>query len=72
MNRIVIYIVFASLFCLRCDPPKAVEPKKPNIVFLLADDMGYGDFERIGSATETPNLNRMADKGVFFSNFRRF
>ena len=35
----------------------------------LADDMGYGDFERIGGATETPNLNRMADQGVFFSNF---
>ena len=69
MNRIVIYIVFTSLFCLRCHQHKAVEPKKPNIVFLLADDMGYGDFEMIGSATETPNLNRMADKGVFFSNF---
>ena len=69
MNRIVIFIIFTTLCFLRCDSPKAVKPKKPNIVFLLADDMGYGDFEKIGGATETPNLNRLADDGVFFSNF---
>ena len=69
MNRIVIFIIFTTLCFLRCDSHEAVKPKKPNIVFLLADDMGYGDFEKIGGATETPNLNRLADDGVFFSNF---
>ena len=42
---------------------------KPNIVFLLADDMGYGDFEFIGGATDTPNMNRLAAEGVWFKNF---
>ena len=41
----------------------------PNIVFLLADDMGYGDVNFIGNATKTPNLNRLAAEGVFFNNF---
>ena len=69
MNRILISIGIASLFCCGCDDPSGIAPKSPNIVFLLADDMGYGDFERIGESTKTPNLNRLADEGIFFDNF---
>ncbi len=69
MNRIVIFISISSLLCLGCDSPSTVESKRPNIVFLLADDMGYGDFEKIGGSTKTPNLNRLAKEGVFFNNF---
>ena len=69
MNRVLILIGFSFLICLSCDDPSGIEPKRPNIVFLLADDMGYGDYERIGGSTETPNLNRLADEGIFFNNF---
>ncbi len=69
MKRINILFCIASLFWLGCDDPSSEESKRPNILFLLADDMGYGDFERIGGSTETPNLNRLADEGVFFNNF---
>ena len=69
MNRIIIFVCITSLFWLGCDDPSLNEPKKPNIVFLLADDMGYGDFEKIGGSTKTPNLNRLAEEGVFFDNF---
>ena len=31
--------------------------------------MGYGDFEFIGGATDTPNMNRLAAEGVWFKNF---
>ena len=33
---------------------------KPNIVFLVADDMGYADPEFIGGNTNTPNINKLA------------
>ena len=69
MNRVLILIGISFLICLSCDDPSGIEPKRPNIVFLLADDMGYGDYERIGGSTETPNLNRLADEGIFFNNF---
>lgn len=69
MNPIVIFISLISLFWLGCDILSAEKPKRPNIVFLLADDMGYGDFEKIGGSTKTPNLNRLAESGVFFDNF---
>lgn len=43
---------------------------KPNIVFILTDSLGYGDIEPYGvSDIQTPNLNRMARKGVRLTNF---
>jgi len=43
---------------------------KPNIVFVLADDMGYGDVQALNSRSTvpTPNLNRLAGKGMTFTD----
>ena len=38
--------------------------KKPNIVFILADDMGWADIGYHGSLIQTPNLDRLARDGV--------
>jgi arylsulfatase A-like enzyme len=43
---------------------------RPNIVFIYADDLGYGDLSCFGSkAIVTPNLDRMAQDGVRFTDF---
>ena len=43
---------------------------KPNVVFILADSLGYGDIEPYGVPDiRTPSLNRMARKGVRLSHF---
>ncbi|MDR3704020.1 MAG: sulfatase [Candidatus Sulfopaludibacter sp.] len=41
----------------------------PNIVLIVADDLGYGDLGCYGSHIQTPNLNLMASQGVQFQNF---
>ena len=43
--------------------------KKPNIVFMLCDDLGFGDVGCYGSKISTPNLDRMAADGIRFTNF---
>jgi arylsulfatase A-like enzyme len=47
------------------DPPT----KKPNIIVILADDMGYSDIGCFGSETKTPNLDEMAAKGLKMTQF---
>src|SRR3954447_26809125 len=43
---------------------------KPNIIFILADDLGYGDIGCFGQQRiRTPNLDRMAADGVRFTQF---
>lgn len=43
--------------------------KRPNILFIVADDLGYTDLGVYGSEIETPNLDGLARNGVLFSNF---
>ena len=41
---------------------------KPNIIFILCDDMGYGDLGCYGQKyIETPNIDRMAAEGMLFT-----
>ena len=43
---------------------------RPNIVFILADDMGYGDIGAYNpnSRIPTPNLDRLANEGIHFTD----
>src|SRR4249919_3789425 len=45
------------------------EPGKPNILLILADDMGYSDLGCYGGEIQTPNLDRLAAAGLRFSQF---
>jgi arylsulfatase len=42
---------------------------RPNIVLIMADDMGYSDIGSYGSEIETPNLDKLASHGLRFSQF---
>lgn len=55
-------IIFAS------DKNGEVSPDKPNIIFILADDMGYGDLSCYGNQyVKTPNIDRLAETGTRFN-----
>jgi arylsulfatase len=43
--------------------------RPPNIIFIYADDLGYGDLACYGSSIPTPNLDRMAAEGIRFTQF---
>ena len=51
------------------DAPKK-QPERPNILLIVADDMGYTDLGAFGGGDiETPSLNKLAEEGLVFSRF---
>ncbi|MEO7652484.1 MAG: sulfatase-like hydrolase/transferase, partial [Bryobacteraceae bacterium] len=50
--------------------PLSAQNTKPNIIFILADDLGWGDLGCYGHASiKTPNLDRLAKQGTLFTQF---
>ena len=66
----------AILFCvliglqLTCtNPVNAASSNRPNIVLIMADDMGFSDIGCYGGDVDTPNLNQLAKDGLRFTQF---
>lgn len=57
------------LFIYSCKPQKAEQTSRPNIIFVMADDLGYGDLGCYGQTKiNTPNLDKMANEGMRFTD----
>ena len=65
ISKFLIILYAGALSSLACHAAE-----KPNIIFILADDLGYGDLGAFGQQViQTPNLDRMAAEGMSFTNF---
>jgi len=65
-----IYLTIALLALLMAPSGHATERKRPNIVVVFIDDMGWGDFSCFGNtAVKTPNIDRLAAEGLRFEQF---
>jgi len=64
-------MIFRSLCSLFCCIAAAVvfADDRPNIIIVMADDMGYSDLGCYGGEIETPNLDRLAANGLRFTQF---
>lgn len=68
MGRAAAGVAAASL--IPWDTAWATGGRKPNIVFVLADDWGWGDLSCYGhQVLKTPNIDKLASQGVLFSQF---
>src|ERR1043165_9305328 len=64
------FILFILALLALCPGLRAADASKPNIIIILADDLGYGDLGCYGHPTiKTPNLDRMAAEGMRFTDF---
>lgn len=62
------YLIFIAACCLQSMLVSA-QAQRPNIVLIMADDMGYSDIGCYGSEIETRNLDKLAAKGLRFRQF---
>ena len=42
----------------------------PNVIVIMADDLGYSDLSCYGGEIETPNIDRLAEEGLRFTGFK--
>lgn len=63
---LILLFLFCQGFALYAQTPA----KRPNVVFILADDLGYGDIGVYGQQLmQTPNLDQLAEEGTTFTDF---
>lgn len=67
---VFLLLLVGWLFAAVVPAARAGEARRPNIIFIMADDLGYGDLGCYGQKRiRTPNIDRMAKEGVRFTQF---
>jgi arylsulfatase A-like enzyme len=74
MSRNLIVLLLALFLALTGTAPiSAQQPQKPNVVFILADNVGYGDLGSYGGGelrgAPTPRLDQLAREGLRLTQF---
>ena len=74
INTFYFYLfIFLPLFIASCtsttSPPSHEKPDRPNIVMIIADDVGYSDIGCYGAEINTPHLDRLATGGMRLRTF---
>ncbi|NOR75468.1 MAG: sulfatase-like hydrolase/transferase [Draconibacterium sp.] len=60
--------LFITIFAIISCQPKIEIKQKPNIIYILADDLGYGDLSFQGQTKfRTPNIDQLAEEGITFT-----
>lgn len=70
-NKKIILLVSIFIFLISCniETEKDLKNKRPNIILILSDDMGYSDIAPYGGEIDTPNLTSLAKDGLKFTQF---
>jgi arylsulfatase A-like enzyme len=66
--RRTLFLITGCLAVFACRGVAAATPPRPHIVFILADDLGYGDLSSFGATDiRTTNIDRLAQEGIRFT-----
>jgi len=65
----ILYFVLTSIIEPIPQLAQAITSKKPNIIIIMADDMGWSDIGCYGGEIQTPNIDRLAAEGLRLTQF---
>ena len=64
LSKIYLSILFCVLIC-----SVAISDERPNVILIVADDLGYSDLGVYGSEIKTPNLDKLSKSGIQLTNY---
>ncbi len=71
--NLIFFMLIMSLYSCNTDNTKVKEQveivKQPNILLVMVDDMGWTDTAPYGSEINTPNIDKLANNGIMFTDF---
>ena len=65
----ILYFALASIIGTKTQLAQAMISEKPNIIIIMADDMGWSDIGCYGGEIQTPNIDRLATEGLRLTQF---
>ncbi|WPR71951.1 arylsulfatase [Flavobacterium sp. NG2] len=77
MCKIIFLLAFVCISCKSKETPttkkttsiNSITNQRPNIILIMADDMGFSDLGCYGSEIQTPNLDALANNGIRYTQF---
>lgn len=70
MRMVIRAFLCAAIFAMPAHAPAQVGTQRPNVVLIITDDVGYGDFGSCGAPdVRTPNIDSLARDGVRLTDF---
>ncbi|WP_221392435.1 arylsulfatase [Dyadobacter sp. NIV53] len=66
---ILVFVIAAPGFSQKKKSKAVAADSKPNILLIMADDLGFSDIGSYGSEIQTPNLDKLAQEGIRFRQF---
>lgn len=69
ISRLIFYLFLTLFVSCRQIAQEEASSKKPNIILIMADDMGFSDLGFMGSGIETPNIDWLSSQGLTFNHF---
>ena len=69
MKKITFLLLLCCTILFSCSNEEQKTSEQPNILLIMADDMGYSDIGCYGGEINTPNLDQLAEEGLRFTQF---
>jgi len=70
LTNLVSVVLISLFFCVKINAQNTQQDTKPNIILIMADDLGYGDIGPYNDEIDfTPNIDRLAEEGMRFTDF---
>ena len=67
--NLMIIVLWMIAVLMACEGVKEEKDDRPNIILIMADDLGFSDLGFFGSQIETPHLDKLAENGLVFNQF---